>query len=489
MFRKTEELMAVGEYTLALAEAEQVVGALPPDNGAARGALAGYQIDVGSRLERDDIVRTGIAGLEALRGVLEDGHVDYCLGNGHLALGGREEGNAVGAQPSLQKAVEHFERALKNRRDDQVRTNLATALQYQGRYIEALDEYDLVVQANPKHEIALAQRGRCLWLIAALLRHHGGLLVGALNDHLRAIECVVGRPVPDSYTDAVRRLLKRGVRPQIPEKVIGTPTQEWIIGAQLGLDPCPICKTASPGAFDVFPLSGPLRMKRPGGSYEAILDTFNALCRTYGTARWCLMRGLGVVELDPGEDIVLAPTMLHAHTSVRAGLTVTAATQFFMVFQQASCLLNLIFELGHNLRQVDFWRVWAPPDPPKGQRRSAPLAPGELHPKLALSRNFALNALYRLACSLDVRQGRHGSLRDLRNKLAHRIVVVGTEDRESSEYVMMRPETIEMGTLGLARLAKAAIWYLAWTVQGEEDAVLERTPGAVILDGPGVLRV
>lgn len=433
--------------------------------------LSAFLIDSGSDLGQPRLIREGVEKLKAVAGHVQQLHVrpfHYNLGNGYAALGQRERGFGPGTRPSLSEAVSHLDEAIKLKPDPNARANLAGALLAQGRWIEALDDYNSILDQFPDHHSALARRGSALIGTYNWTVNHKGLLAAALADHERAAELARGDRVFERSYRAVIADLRKEVDTYSPSVTPPTAKQRWIWQHALALNPCPICRVETPDAFDIYPLAGRLEggKRRPSG--EELADLVNSVCRSYGTSRWLLYKAVGPhPPREPGHIIALNGTET-ATNILRVGLVMSAASGFYSVLSQVAFALNSAFHLNHDAQKVTLDRVWSQP----GRYGRLPRFRNEVHPKLIRMATPALSALFRLTQSLQHGLGRYGDLRELRNSLEHHCVVVGPKRNASPYYVSYPMDDLITKTFTLGRIAKAAVWYLGGgLLRGEQERV------------------
>lgn len=395
----------------------------------------------------------------------------YNLGNAYSAIGCRERGIGPGTRPSLTKAISHYDEVLTNSQDARIRTNLARCFLATGRYVEAFDESSIAIDEEPDLHNAVALRGSCLIGLYRWTNHHEGLLIGALADCIRAEQLAeVDLPSALSYRVTIENLRRRGVEEYYPSQKSMSSDQAWIWQERLGLNFCPICMAESPGAFDLYPLAA--RIEAPG-RITSTLDTielFNAVCRSYSTARWCLYKADCETPRETDHVISLVVNEGSKH-DLLAGLTMAALSGFYSVLGQVSFGVNSYFRLGHTPEEVTFERIWRPRGSVRGP---VPSAREDLHPKLTRYPCSALSALHGLAKSINVADGRYRQLRDLRNRIEHHIVIPSTQQVESKLLVSVDPDELKLAAFRMARIAKAAIWYFGGAVLNKERTELKR---------------
>lgn len=174
------------------------------ENPAVRAIIVGgILIDAGANLKKVRLVKEAIDELERVSAQVTESvrpAYHYNLGNGYSTLGHRQTGHGPGTKPALVKAISHLDAALKYIPTPDVRANLSGVLLAQGRWIEAFDESDAILQEYPTHHQALARRASSLQGIYNWVEGHTAILAAALSDLEHAIELSDDEPVFQSST-------------------------------------------------------------------------------------------------------------------------------------------------------------------------------------------------------------------------------------------------------------------------------------------------
>ncbi len=473
LFRESYESLRLGQSRDAVTAARKAARLLD-DRTMGSLNLAAVLIDAGSELGNGPYLREGVALLHSVEtGITDDltTAFHYNLGNGYASIGSRQRGYGAGTKPALAQAISHLDAALELEPRSDIQANLAGTLLQQGRWIEAYDEFDRVVRADPLHHSALARRGSCLIGIYNWTPNHSALLTGALADHEKAVALSYEEPVfQRSYRSVIGDLRRRGVLPRVPDVVAAAPDHRWIWQNRLALNPCPLCEVESPDAFDLYPLAQRLEGGRRTPPIEDLHDMVNAVCQAFAVARWLLYRATeaGAEEED---HVISVPGSAGAVHDLQLGLTMASVTGFYGVLGKIAYAVNAYFNLGHPPGFVTFQSIWRPTG---GGRGAIPSRRSDLHPKLVRTPTPALSALYRLALSTEHGLGRYQSLRTLRNQIEHHLVV-GVEGEKTSPYFRaIRPSQLRRDALRLGQIVKAAIWYFGGTLLRGEQERLKR---------------
>ena len=433
--------------------------------------VGGLLIDAGSDLGNTRFIREGINELERVSAQVTGANTwayHFNLGTGFSTLGHRQRGQSPGTRPALEKAISHLDEALKRNPVPDVRANLGRVLIAQGRLLEALDEFDAILEAVPTHHQALANRALSLRGIYPWVEGHTAILASALSDIEQAIELSGDEPVFQARYRNIRDDLSKRVS---PVAVVPEPSSRrdvrWIWESRLALNPCPLCRRDSPDAFDLFPLAGRLEGGIRHPEVDVVLDMVNCLCRNYATARWILFKALADRSVESDHVITLRGNESARH-ELPVGLLMSAASGFYALLGQIAFSLNSYFRLGHNTRRITFETVWG-----RLGTRGLPQSRSSLHPALRRRPSPALAALYWLAQSFAHGLGRYANLRELRNSLEHHVVCTFDTPTRSKYFVSTDRRQLEESTLRLGRIARAALWYFGGAVlYGERERAL-----------------
>ena len=487
LFKEAKQLLDADKAFEAVEKARMACNILD-NNTCGLFNLAGILIDAGGDCSNLENIKESVAILCSIEGripELHKGSYHYNLGSGYSEIGIREDSIGPAAKPSLSLAVSHFDEALQFGVNSEILTNLGRVFLAQGRYIEACDEFDRAIALEPMNHNAFALRGSSLMGIHNWTGDHRGFLIGALNDHEEALRLSEGNiPAKRSYTKVIDDLHSRGIRSSRLNQVMKTKEQKWIWTNRLGLNLCPVCQSESPKAFDLYPLAWILSGNESFSSFKEIVEIVNSICRSYATARWMLFSAIHSSADDLNQIITLRMSS-NTQQNLCSGLMMASLSSFYSVLGQVAYGLNSVFKLGHDVKRVDFEKVWRPVG---AGEKGVPKNQDELHQEFVNNECFALSALYGLALSMDVAKGRYRFLRDLRNRIEHHVIVPAIEVTDSRFYTSVKCFEIESAALQVGRIAKAAIWYFCGAIAhwGRKFLQQEKKKGKVI--GNGTMR-
>lgn len=153
-----------------------------PENEIISFAKVGILIDAGFGLKKDDIIKNGIIlGDRLIKDFVSDKqkiiHLHYNIANGYLDLFALSIKDKIYPEnipdnEYLQKAKFHFRESIKNivKKDDnlelQLWTNYGNCLDRLGRSLEALYSYEKAININPFFSMALGNKAKAMMFFA-----------------------------------------------------------------------------------------------------------------------------------------------------------------------------------------------------------------------------------------------------------------------------------------------------------------------------------
>ena len=497
MFERAHALIGAGRASHAIRLA-RAAASLAPTFWQSGLNLGGILIDGGARLRKPVLVREGIKLLES--------HVEhapdetrrpfhYNIGTGYSELGARERGHGPLTRPSTRAAVEHLAQAVSSVEEtpDQW-VNLAGALSVQGRYVEAIDILSAVLREYPDHHQALATRSNAQTRMYGWMWHHRGLLDSAALDMMLALESAM-HTAPDyaiRYSGALGNLHGR-IGADRPHLTLREPTamQSWIYENGLALNNCPLCHAERPDSIDTYVVEGFLEAPSRRPRVEEIAETVNSWHRSFATARWQLVQAMGFAGELPADHVPTLGGLPGSDQGLRVGLLASALTEFHAILDQIAFGINAILRLGHDPGKVNFTSVWSKRGWKQRQqgRAAIPDRREDIHPQLRRGASRSLAALFHLSWSFAVGEGMYRSLRKLRDRAAHHVIVATSEDVTSSVVRTISVTELERQAAAMGRLAKAAMWYAGGAISWYEANRLRRARREGELVGAGAPRI
>lgn len=487
LFQEAKELLDADQPSEAVKKARTASDHLD-NSGIGLFNLASILFDAGGDTNSLALTMEAIEILEAIKESVPDqfmGNYHYNIGSGYSEAGKHEEGIGPGTKPSIAFAISHLDEALQYEPNAEIHSNLARALLIQGRCIEAFDEFSIALELDPQNHNALALRGSCLMGLYNWTSGHKGLLIGALHDKENALDLANSNiPSTKSYTESIENLRKRGITPHKTSTKKKTPVQQWIWQNRLGLSNCPICMDESPNAFDIYPLALKTNLPDKTPRSEEMIEIMNSLCRSYSTARWSLYKA-NTGSIEEEDQVITLQVSSETQHDIRIGLVMASISGFYSLLGQVAFGMNSYFKLGHKIQRVNLERIWCHPD---SKSNEVPKIKSEIHTELTKNPSSALSALHALTLSIDTAKGRYGFLRDLRNRIEHRIVIPSHTVKDSEYYSSVQCSELESAAFKLGRIAKAAIWYFGGAIHHNEISNLKtlESKGIVPENGLGI---
>lgn len=482
LIEEAHTLVSDGHYSRAIKVA-RAAAALAPTLWQSALNLGGILIDAGSRLRKSTLVREGIlmleANIERAPGTMRR-HFHYNIGTGYSELSAKERGRGPLTRVSARSAVEHLaQAALSILETPDQWVNLAGALSVQGRYVEAIDILSDVIRVHPNHHQALANRSNALLRMHGWMWHHRGLLESAASDMMLAVQSAMF-VAPDfaiSYSGALAALhAEIGTDPPRLNPREATPMEAWIWERGLAFNGCPLCHLERPDSIDTYVVEGFLVAPRRRPSIEEVAETVNTWHRSFATARWHLVQAAGLAGPLPSDHVPTISGFVGSDQGLRIGLLAAALTEFHAILDQIAFGLNAVLRLGHDPEKVNFTNMWAKRGW-KQRRQGRPSIPDQrwdVHPQLRRGASRSLAALFHLSWSFAVGEGMYRSLRKLRDKTAHHVVVATSANIHSSVLHTISAPDLETQALAMGRLAKAAMWYAGGAISWYEAARVRR---------------
>src|SRR4030042_4989229 len=186
LHKQADACMNAGDFKGALGVARQIqrLGEYPYTSYIVSGLL----IDIGSALDKEEIILEGIGLLEKrFNDIATDERLaataSYNRANGYYALYAIKRRRSTFAYFSktieLDKARHYFRKALEFNSVDphfvsQIWVNLGNCFDNVGRVIEALDCYEKALKYEPPHSMALGNKGVAIFSYANVAGEHQG---------------------------------------------------------------------------------------------------------------------------------------------------------------------------------------------------------------------------------------------------------------------------------------------------------------------------
>jgi hypothetical protein len=422
--------------------------------------------------------------------------LDYHLANAEIAvwdLAVTTDGRAA----ALETSRKHLHRArqlyakvgdapeVSDELRVQALTNLGNSLDSLGRDVDAMDRYDQALAIDPTFGMALGNKGTTLLGIIPLTEDHvpalvadaARLLDGALADRDRVLQ-IGGVSALKNFESRRERISLGERRPASTQPPWSDPYLSWCMERGLFLHVSPACLSSNSELLDPLFFRGvTVGMSRlEQRRVNFLIDAFDAIKQDYLAARYttwlATSRRSPIVE----QSLELAPrarfldSLSYARWGPRTGMALQAFTATINALDKIASFVHLYLDIDRK-DKVYFRTLWHP----RGKRNK----PDVMHTEIAEGLrdpecSRGLLALCDLSCDLE-QDTSLNKLVERRHAATHRFLVAHhmlvDSDQDSNDWLegISWDELID-GTLAQMRTARAALVYLARTVDTREAA-------------------
>ena len=447
--------------------------------------VSGIYIDVGTAIQKEDIVRDGIQILENdFIKIIEDSKqapaAYYNRGNGYCSLFkfkmSKDPFFALFKDSELDKAIKYFKMALtyeiiNHKFASQIWVNLGNCYDSCGRALDALQCYEKAIELFPEHGMALGNKGIALYTYANLLAEHEvTYFLEAYNLISKALKLGVDYESKKyflTYLNGIRNLIRDieilENEPKYPGYKIEANSDfeklliDFILENELYLNICIFCKKCNACIGDsvlIKKMTMSLEEDLFDNNFLRLSSYLNQIKQDYISARFLLF--LGVYEkynfnfVDKRVKII--DTLDGNIYNIYIQLIKNSFKMFYDILDKLASLMNDYLSLRVPERQLTFHRIWYSNK-------------NELRKKIVKSNNLALNALYKI--HKDFYDGDYYKLREIRNSLTHRFLKIKNAPLKENTKNMTK-KTLIIQTLKLAKIVRNAIIYLIYFIDMEE---------------------
>ena len=402
-----------------------------------------------------------------------------------------DETEIVAALLSLRCAVDEtaFDTIDPIRRS-QIRTNLAGTLGCLGRFVEALEQWQLVIQESPSFAMALGKMASGIATYAQYLYdsgHVGVFLMAATEAYSAALaEEAFWDSGPDTLAHGhfSRRLAEVNAHLEalgfdysvdLNAFTLGKTHGEqryrrWCLKERLFLNPLNDVTTATVAAADALHL--PNHVYHVGDA-PRFPTYYNHLKQEYVSARFRLYQYLSTNPLAGhfiDHDVLILDSADGGEFGHHVDQLKTAFRSAYGLFDKIALFLNDYFSVGMKPRNVSFRRIW-------GEQVGNPQS-HKLRSAFDGCRNWPLRGLYFLSKDLfdegfsSVATPDARELVSLRNFAEHRFLTLqqySAGSSDSDEHLYVTIDSFFAKTMRIVRMARAALTYLSLAMYREED--------------------
>jgi tetratricopeptide (TPR) repeat protein len=458
--------------------------------------VSGLFIDIGSRLNDEELIKEGILLLQnnltkitSKQKLVPTAY--YNLANGFSCLfrvkRGKNPSYGYFEDTEVKQAKEFFRKALEQRIDNpqlksQIYVNLGNCYDEVGRAVEAQDCYTEALKLNPEHGMALGNKGQGLFFYAALSgEHQGTILKEAYTLLSQAIEREITQEARTTFVDYMRRIELQIKDKQFFDKSFdGYPgykiqaesdLDEFLIRFclehKLYLNICNFCQKCDAAIGDTAIIRK--MIAKPNDYSFLILSSYlNHIKQEYITARFLLVlsqyKGMNLDFVD--KNVKLINSLDYTRHNVYIQLIKEAFQSFYNLLDKIACFINDYLKLGVAKNDVSFRKIWYSDWEKRAVRES-----------IKNTRNPALNALFDI--HRDLENGAYVTLRYSRNALTHRFLNVKAKLEKQDEENMLE-ETLLQKTTELAKIVRSAIIYVLFFIYLSEKVKEKTLKGKVM---------
>lgn len=392
--------------------------------------------------------------------------------------------------------------ALPAFRRCQILTNLGNALNTVGRFIEAVEYWDLAILIEPRFAKALGNRALGLLTYANHLYDNGHCGHFYVEAHESVCRAVSDNAIFDSYDGGTAKSSLRALRDSIPARIdleavrstinwddhsLGRSASErayrtWCLEQRLFINPLCDLRAKPLAAADVLTLPS-VRTNIASAAPPPIIGFFNQMKQEYVSARYFLFEGLHAQGGHfSDKEVLLYNTLDYPAYGLGSERIRTAFRTAYSIFDKVGFFLNEYLSIGIPAKNVSFRSLWYEA---KGKEPKPLLARFEQHANLPLRGLFWLSKEFKDEDFQAVTDPDADALADIRNHLEHKYLQLHDDDiavsPPSPSPIMFSMQRSEFAakTLRLLKYARSSLIYLSLAVHREEALRSKGSQGLV----------
>ncbi|MBZ9572548.1 hypothetical protein KJA15_04415 [Patescibacteria group bacterium] len=453
----------------------------------------GWLIDIGFGLKDVKMVKEGIdIGKKLLQtGISEKikAQIHYNLANGYISIFKLTEyGKGVERLPQsneIQKAKNYFRKSIKfsNELDQhlqkQLWTNYGNCLDLLGRSVESIDAYDKSLKIDPNFSMAIANRSQAMRFFADISGEYRipiyviayQTIKSVINN--RDIIEIGGVVAKQSFENELNRIESRFKDKKVLEKKL---THSKYDLSKLSnferfyIDFCTkerlflnfhiheeLCETATTDPIFISLITSTEDHDR----FFELAKHINQIKEDFAVARFLLVQSQYKSRYlsNISQRTIFVNTLDYSEFNLYLGLLKSSFKEAYNILDKIAFFVNDYLKLSISEKKIyftskEFWQK-----------------DNKLRYELLNLKNRSLYALYDIY--LDFKSKHYGKIRDIRNNLTHRKLVIydstftgraKKRDKDSISYQTMFTETVH-----LLQLVRSAIIYLINFVNAEEN--------------------
>ena len=501
--QKIRKLISIEKYQQALKEFT-LLEKQTPFKKTIEINKCGVLIDIGFGLKDVKKVKEGIdIGENLLQTDIYEkikDHIHYNLANGYIAIFELSEyGKCIDKHPQskhLQNAKSHFRKAIKfinnidHNLQKQLWTNYGNCLDYLGRSVEALYAYDKALKIDPNFSMALGNKAKALYSFADI---SGEYKTAIYVIAYQAIKSIIGKQdlkevggiaAKKSFENELKRIESILKDKTILEKklthskydlskfsnferhYINFCTKEKLfLNFHIHEEEC---KAATNDSIFITMTTS----KKEHYRFFELAKYINQIKEDFAAARFLLVQSQYKRRYltNISQMTVFINTSDYSEFNLYLGLLKASFKEAYNILDKIAFFINDYLKLSFPEEKIyftykEFWQK-----------------DNKLRDELLNSKNISLYALYDIF--LDFRSKHYGKIRDIRNALTHRKLVIfdsllirsdKKRDKDSIDYQTMLTETIH-----LLQFVKSAIIYLINFVNTEENKKYMNKKGVIL---------
>lgn len=483
-FIKANEKIDSGDAESALG----YVSKLEESKNLANFYLAQLYIDMGLVKRDSSMILDGINIIEEnfyeLSKIESPENMCYNLGNGYLFYHDITGERYLNTKIVLLEAKNNYRNALSTEDIDSnlkalILTNLGNVYGKTGRYIDALDCYDLALRDNPDFGLAIINKGSSLIEYSSLTNNPFSFIHNAYLHYKEASKKDNLNPEDLNNINKWIEYLEKKYgkdtlnKPHDSELIIGEEvsiegfSKLFCLMNKLYLNTCNYCQKCDSAIGDTLLIKGmvsEISTDFEDAPYLKFSSFLNEIKMSYVSSRLCLILSQHVYSdlefID--NNVSLVNTLSYESQNINTQLLKDAFSNFYNILDKIAYFINDYCKLGIGERGINFKNIWYL----------------ECNDNIIRLRdldfdNDGLTAL--LDINEDLRWGKENELTEPRNALTHRFLKVKSFSINDGD---MDEEDLYEKTLELAKIVRNAIIYLMRVVDYEEskkssDATLE----------------
>ncbi len=428
----------------------------------------------------------------------------YFLGNAWDSIRRLQRGDSEKSweweQKEIEKGVIHYRKALRGSnsrdfpkiRECQILTNLGNLMDNIGRFVEAIDYWDRVLDINPAFGMALGNKGYALFYYAKALyddSHVKIFLKYAYQYLISALKLQLEGNAEDAF-NMIRMQIESKLSKEFLHKEIemhsfslGNSEQEiqyrqWCLNNRLFLNPINDIGPYPFGARDVLTTPDIVVSIDEGPYYPGF---FNQMKQEYVSARYLYYEGINSEKVHFSDrDVLLFNTLDYPTYSLSVEKVKNAFRTNYSLLDKIAYFMNGYLNLSIPKKKVSFRSLWY-----MSQQRDK-----GIRKDFQQRENWPLRGLFWLSKDLledkdDFRDSIAPDAQELskiRNHLEHKYLKLHDEDwsgplsNKNNEFSgitdtlahSLYRRDFEAKTLKLIKMARAALIYLSLAIHSEE---------------------